>query len=558
MLYTCDLICYGIASPGAFQTFLSMLERRSGKRVSSYAHRGAGIRPGGDEVVRYADGSSESGTTAALAWRRIWYDRLCRESCYRCGHHSTARPGDLTIGDWWGLRGFAPELEDPWGVSCAIASTPRGLTLLRGAADQLEVVQVAVADVANPVQPMLLHPPARKGCGAFWPELHAHGFEAACHSVGALGTWRAAKDFMKLALRSFEGSRVGDANKFAVDHAWKEAVMVDFEGLEARGDYPVAFAARNRDDVVRRKSSSGGMYHALASHVIDDLAGVVYGCAFDEELRAVHIRCETMVEAERCMGSKYSQSDMRDSIKQVRDDLRAGRAVLFTGTPCQVAAVRASCADVGGGALLTADIVCHGVPSPEVFQGWLAELERSRGARVVRYEHRPKSMGWGHFERVFWEGGRVEQGTRLSEAWKRLFYGNRMLRPSCHHCPYTVAAGRPGDVTIADFWGIEATSHARSGDGELGVSLVLANGATGLRILPALDVEYEAAALGEALPRNPMLCRPSACNGDRGEPWHELYAGGALSMARRQRYLVSPARFLASRAKRAAKRVLGR
>ncbi len=113
-------------------------------------------------------------------------------------------------------------------------------------------------------------------------------------------------------------------------------------------DYPLGFAAKNRDDDVRRHSSSGGVFHALASWAIGQ-GGVVYGCAFDGSLRAVHVRCETMAQAERCMGSKYSQSDMGDSIRQVRGDLAAGRLVLFTGTPCQVDAVRRSCAGLAGG-----------------------------------------------------------------------------------------------------------------------------------------------------------------------------------------------------------------
>lgn len=349
MLYTCDLICWGAASPGTFQSFLSMLERRSAKRVVTYVHRGSGMRSDGAEIAIYSDGVFESGTAATRSWRRIWYDRLCRESCHRCGYHSTRRPGDLTIGDWWGLRDFMPGLEDPWGVSCAVASTPRGLSLLRGASGALELAATPVADVANPAQPMLLHPPERKGRDAFWPELYAHGFEAACRSVGALGPGRAAKDLVKKAISAARGGTARDPDPASVARAWKEAPEVDFDDLELRGEYPVVFAARNRDDGVRRESSSGGMYHALASHVINDLGGVVYGCAFDGDLRAVHVRCETMAEAERCMGSKYSQSDMEDSIRRVREDLSSGRTVLFTGTPCQVAAVRAACANFEGG-----------------------------------------------------------------------------------------------------------------------------------------------------------------------------------------------------------------
>lgn len=516
------------------------------------------MRFDGDEIAVYSDGSSESGATITRAWRLIWYDRLCRESCYRCGHHSTERPGDITIGDWWGLKRFMPNLEDPWGVSCAVASTPRGLALLRESSGSLELTTTPLADVANSAQPVLLHPPVRKGRDALWPELYARGFKAACRSVGALGAERSVKDFVKRAVSVIKGGFAKDPEASTVDRTWKEAPNVNFDELESRGEYPVAFAARNRDNEIRRKSSSGGMYHALASHVINDLGGVVYGCAFDGDLRAMHVRCESMAEAERCMGSKYSQSDMGDSIKRVREDLKAGRTVLFTGTPCQVAAVRAACADVCGGCLMTADIICHGVPSSGLFQGWLSELERARGERVVNYEHRPKSMGWGHFERVSWANGRVEQGTRLSETWKRLFYGNRMLRPSCYRCPYTVAEGRPGDLTIADFWGVESTPHARKDDGALGVSLVLANSAAGLRVLPQLDADLELATLSEALPRNPMLERPSTYEGDRGASWRRMYEDGFLAMAESERYLVSPARSLASRAKRALKRILGR
>ena len=207
---------------------------------------------------------------------------------------------------------------------------------------------------------------------------------------------------------------------------------------------------------------------------------------------------------------------------------------------------------------MTADIICHGVPSPGVFRGWLAELERARNARVVRYEHRPKSMGWGHIERVEWDDGHVEQETRLSEVWRRLFYDNCMLRPSCYQCPYTVIDNRPGDLSIADFWGIEGTAHERADDGALGVSLVLANSAMGLGLLPKLNIECNLASIAEALPKNPLLHRPSVCKGDHDEPWRELYEVGLLSMVQRRRYLASPIRFLASGAKRALKRILRR
>lgn len=331
--------------------------------------------------------------------------------------------------------------------------------------------------------------------------------------------------------------------------------MVDPEGEGWYMDYPVIFAARNKDINVRRMSSSGGVFHALASYVINSLGGIVYGCAFDDELRAVHIRCRSLAEVERCMGSKYSQSNMGDSIRKIQADLELGYTVLFTGTPCQVAAVRAACAECGLGCLITADIICHGVPSPPVFQEWLSMVEALRRKKIVGYEHRPKTKGWGHFERITWQDGRCEQGTSISEGWKRLFYDNRMLRPSCYRCPYTTVSKRPGNITIADFWGVENTAHARPGDMALGVSLVLVNDELGLRQFSSLDLEVEIAELSEAISRNPMLVRPSMCEGAREAVWKDLYENGMYGMARKNHFLVSPLLFLASRAKRRIKLV---
>lgn len=343
-LYTCDLICWGTPSPTAFQEFLKMVEGHAGKKVVAYAHRGSGRRVEAGEAATLDDGTVIEGNQVIRAWSRVWYRRLCRESCYRCGHHSIVRPGDLTIGDWWGLDRFAPGLDDGWGVSCVITSTPRGLGLLRDASQSLELICTPVSDVANSSQPMLIHPPERRGRDAFWSVLYAGGFEAACRSVGAIGLALTVKNLLRKAL-SFKSSSSREADEVTVNQAWERAPKIDYDKLEEIENYPIGFAARNRDDGTRRNSSSGGVFQAIADHVISDLGGVVYGCAFDEGLRAVHIRCETMSEVECCMGSKYSQSDMGDSIRMVRADLEEGRTVLFTGTPCQVAAVRSACGE---------------------------------------------------------------------------------------------------------------------------------------------------------------------------------------------------------------------
>ena len=330
-LLTCDLICYGVASPRAWREYLDMLGRHHGSPVVDYAHRGSGIRDRGDAVARYADGTSESGTSRTRLWSRLWYKNLLRESCLTCPHHSLARPGNLTIGDFWGLGRIAPELVDAWGVSCVLANDGRGLELLGSVAGALELLETTAGSLANPDQPMLSHSPDQGRGEAFWSLERAVGFEGACRELGLLGPTRGLRDLVsKLAARG------GEAGSERVP--WPSAGTLP-GGADEGTTWPRAFAARNRSEEIRRMSSSGGVFLALAEEALRR-GGVVYGCAYDAGLHAVHVRCETMEDVLRCMGSKYVQSDLGGALRAALDDLDAGRVVLFTGTPCQVAAVR--------------------------------------------------------------------------------------------------------------------------------------------------------------------------------------------------------------------------
>lgn len=360
-LLTCDLICYGVASPASFRRYLDMLERHHGAPVVRYAHRGAGIPDRGDEMAWFADGSVERGTARTRVWARLWYRNLIRESCTTCAYHALERPGDITIGDFWGIGGVIPGFADTWGTSCIIANDDRGLALVRSVADAFELVETRVEDVANEEQPMLRSLPPHDASRRFFSLERDLGFERACRAFGLLG-WKAslgnaARGILRKLKAKREGAGRGDAPQdTSPEGAAKESdVCADDQTRAAAHEIawdaptalPRAFAAKNRSDDVRRESSSGGVFHALASEVIGH-GGVVYGCAFDEHLRAAHIRCETMADVRRCMGSKYTQSDLDNALANVREDLAAGKLVLFTGTPCQVAAVRAYTGDASG------------------------------------------------------------------------------------------------------------------------------------------------------------------------------------------------------------------
>lgn len=563
-LYTCDLVCWGAAAPPLFAGFLGWLGRKHGSQVVSFAHRAKGAWEGTRPVAELADGREVSGSDASL-WQRLWYGRLLRPSCNRCGFHSTVRPGDVSIGDYWGLAGAHPGLTFGNGTSCLAVNDETGADLVRACGAGLRLVPSEMGLCANEAQPMLLRPPEPSGDrDAFWSSYYAGGFEAAARGVGAIARGSALGLVKRAATRALRPllAKEKDGAEHGPDEGWEVAMKADEIETDKDAKYPLVFAAKNASDEVRSRSASGGMYHALASAVIGQ-GGVVYGCAFDGELRAVHVRCETMAEAERCMGSKYSQSRMGDAIKQVRADLEGGRTVLFTGTPCQVAAVRACCGNVGG-MLILADIICHGTPSPGLFQLQLGYIADERKSPVVSYEHRPKSMGWGHHERFVLKDGRSEQNTLLADSWRELFYDNRMLRPSCYRCPYT-SLRRESDVTIADFWKIEQSSRPELRD-QLGVSLMLVNTERGERIVHELDEDSSIRAwtmtIAEALPGNPMLQRPSVYQGDRSKPWEALYHNGYARMMREAGYcegtLHNVCRRAYGKAKRAVKRLLGR
>lgn len=301
--------------------------------------------------------------------------------------------------------------------------------------------------------------------------------------------------------------------------------------------YPIVYAAKSKSSQVLKNSSSGGLFFELARQVIAS-GGVVYGCAYDEEFHARHIRCDTIEKCSECMGSKYVQSEMGDTFLSIRSDLKEGREVLFTGTPCQAAAVRSFIGD--DSRLITVDIICHGVPSPGVFEAWLKALEKEKGKKIVRYEHRPKNKGWKHLERITWEDGSTDQDSNLGVAWKYMFYGDEILRPSCYQCRFT-NTDRPSDITIGDFWKIEQTEAADLAD-EMGVSAVLVNSRVGESLFDRAQVISKRVSVQEVILGNPMLMHPTPEKTDRDAVWEQLYRDGLVSMMKERRYLVSPLR----------------
>lgn len=232
---------------------------------------------------------------------------------------------------------------------------------------------------------------------------------------------------------------------------------------------------KHKSNEERRTSRSGGAFIAISDYILDN-SGVVYGSKMNDDFSVSHARATTKEERDLFKGSKYVQSDMNDVIKQIRKDLQHGKKVLFSGTACQVAGVKASVPENLKENLYTCDLICYGVPSNKVYEDFLKYIEKVNNKKIKKFIFRDKRFGWeSHYETIVFE-----DDTEIStQYFKELYYGHMILRPSCYKCNFA-NQNRPGDVTIADFWGIENVDI--SFKDELGVSLIICNNSKGIEL----------------------------------------------------------------------------
>lgn len=213
-----------------------------------------------------------------------------------------------------------------------------------------------------------------------------------------------------------------------------------------------AFAVINMDESIRMRSSSGGMFHALAKWTIER-GGVVFGARFDESWDVIHDYTETIEGVEPFMRSKYVQSRIGDAFEQAKRFLQEGRWVLFSGTPCQIGGFL-SFLGKKYEKLICVDLICHGVPSPSV---WRKYLRDSIGCGFIRsINFRDKSDGWISQKCVvtITTSFAEIQAKILDNPYYRGFRKDIYLRHSCYHCRYR-NYHRGSDFTIADYWGVE-------------------------------------------------------------------------------------------------------
>jgi len=288
-------------------------------------------------------------------------------------------------------------------------------------------------------------------------------------------------------------------------------------------DFPFIYAIKHKDEAVRKSSTSGGAFTAISDYILER-EGDVYGVAFDESMCVVHQKANSKEEREKLKGSKYVQSDLKNTFAEIKALLQNDRNVLFTGTPCQTAGLKSYLDNKNTEKLILCDIVCHGTPSPLMWKEHIAFSEKKNNLKIIQYYCRSKVNGWhGHNELTIYENGNEDYSTALSQKHKKLFYSHNILRPSCHNCQYTNLR-RLSDITIGDFWGIEKCMP--DFDDNKGVSLLLLNSSKGKEIFANIkkNLEYRVSSTKDCL--QPQLEYPTKPSPKRDKFWRHYNSRG--------------------------------
>lgn len=270
-----------------------------------------------------------------------------------------------------------------------------------------------------------------------------------------------------------------------------------------------AYAVKHCDPV-RQKSSSGGFFTALSDYVLQN-SGVVYGAVWDDDYSVTHIRADNVADRDRMRGSKYMQSNIAKVFTPIKADVSAGIPVLFTGTPCQCAAIVRMFGKEQPDNLLIMDVVCHGVLPQSFFKSYLAQIKERHPEKTVEAVNlRDKRYGLEAVGITFTDGSVYHS---KQDYFYKVYAMHALQRPSCFACT-CAAEGRFSDFTVGDFWGIQH-SHAELQDA-LGVSLALVNTPRAEKIMSSLAEKLQCVAVQpeEYLPYQPNLRKPTQRGGN--------------------------------------------
>jgi len=259
-------------------------------------------------------------------------------------------------------------------------------------------------------------------------------------------------------------------------------------------------------------SSSGGIFTEIAKSVFRK-GGMVAGARFTDGFSVEHVLIDSERDIDQLRKSKYTQSDISSVLQQMTDALNIGKTVLFTGTPCQCAAVRSYLSKPYGN-LILCDLICRGVNSGKIFREYLDRLESEYSSRVREIKMREKDGGWLNWGiRITFENGKEYFSYRKSDPFLAGYLAGEYLRECCYQCRFK-GVSRPVDMTIGDFWGIDLEASQM----ERGVSVVLVHSDKGKALFKSIagQIHCEKRGIDEVIPGNPMLIMSAQNTGGAG------------------------------------------
>ena len=269
---------------------------------------------------------------------------------------------------------------------------------------------------------------------------------------------------------------------------------------------PTAFAGINKNEKIRTESSSGGIFTAIAEKIINN-GGFVFGAKFDSDFSVIHTYTDNIAGLSDFRGSKYVQSKIGNSFRECKKLLDSGRQVLFSGTPCQIGGLK-NYLQTDYQNLITVDLICHGAPSPLLWQKYIHSQSANR--EISRINFRDKSCGWKNFSvALYFSNNQVEKKVFHNHEYMKLFLKNVCLRSSCYNCDFK-GINRISDITLADFWGIQHEFPEL--DDNKGTSFVIAQTHKGKEIICSLDnCIMEEIPLEKGAKYNPPLVKSVDC-----------------------------------------------
>lgn len=311
-------------------------------------------------------------------------------------------------------------------------------------------------------------------------------------------------------LENKEGFLIPDVNEhkcIGCHKCERTCPVLSYDGKTDNTSSHKTYACWNNNEEIRRESSSGGIFSALADKVIKQ-GGTVYGAAYDDIMYLKHFKAVDDISLSKLRKTKYIQSRTGKIFVDVKKDLmESHEPVLFTGTPCQIAGLK-SFLGKDYDNLICTDLICHGVPSNLFFKKYIQWLESKLGICISDFEFRNKKVSWKDSCRmaISTKGKRYYITRKLDFFYNSFGKQNNSLRECCYDCKFKNRVDFHADMTIGDFWGIGIKNPLNDKDAKIkGISILIVKSEKGAMFINDMDFHKLERPYKEGVMKNPAI-----------------------------------------------------